>query len=391
MINSLKSWLILKLNPSQYQIGNSTESSQEPVYTYEQMYESIEIVQRGVNMIVDDCAEIDVKILGQLSVPGVSKGERKAKILNLLNVSPNPFQDINDFKRNLLIDYIIDGNVFIYYDGAHLYHLPACKMQVVGSSTTYVEKYTFNSVDNYSPNEIIHIKENSFSSIYRGTSRLRSALRSMQLIMSMSKFQGNFFRNGAVPGLVLTTPDILSQPIKDKMVASWMQAYKPDGGGRRPLILDGGMKLEPLSKTTFNELEFESSLDKNEIRVLKALGIPPILLDGGNNANIAPNLRLYYLETVLSIATKFNFAFTRFFGYKIVSDTANIVAMHPELNIQADYLSSLVNGGIISPNEARDELGKDAKTGHDDIRIPTNVAGSAANPSVGGKPSGKNN
>ena len=34
------------------------------------------------------------------------------------------------------------------------------------------------------------------------------------------------------------------------------------------------------------------------------MGVPPILMDGGNNANIRPNHRLYYLETVLPIVKK---------------------------------------------------------------------------------------
>ena len=35
------------------------------------------------------------------------------------------------------------------------------------------------------------------------------------------------------------------------------------------------------------------------------MGVPPILLDGGNNANIRPNHRLYYLETILPIVEKY--------------------------------------------------------------------------------------
>ena len=45
------------------------------------------------------------------------------------------------------------------------------------------------------------------------------------------------------------------------------------------------------------------------------MGVPPILLDGGNNANIRPNHRLYYLETVLPIVRKMAYAFERYFGF----------------------------------------------------------------------------
>jgi phage portal protein BeeE len=39
---------------------------------------------------------------------------RKAAVHRLLNIEPNPFQDINTFKRNLIIDLLLDGNIFIY-------------------------------------------------------------------------------------------------------------------------------------------------------------------------------------------------------------------------------------------------------------------------------------
>jgi hypothetical protein len=54
----------------------------------------------------------------------------------------------------------------------------------------------------------------------------------------------------------------------------------------------------------------------------------------------------------------------------------------------AGYFNTLFNGGVITPNEARKELRYDPIAGHDDLRIPANIAGSAADPSQGGKPAG---
>ena len=47
-----------KLNPAQFHMDNGIESSREPSFSYELAYEDLEIVNRGVNMIVDDVAEI---------------------------------------------------------------------------------------------------------------------------------------------------------------------------------------------------------------------------------------------------------------------------------------------------------------------------------------------
>jgi len=375
-----------KLNPSQSLMGGDVQTTREPVVSYERQYEELEIVNRAVNMIVDDTAEIPSTIQGSARHNGIIKGIKRAKVDTLLNYEPNLFQDINTFKRNLVTDFILDGNIFVYFDGVHLYHLPSSKMSIHSSSDTYVEKYTFSNDIDYSPSEIIHIKENSFFSIYRGVPRLSPALRTMQLIASMRKFQDNFFKNGAVPGLVLKSPNTLSEKIKDRMIQSWQVRYKPDAGGRRPLVLDGGIEIDQISNVNFKDLDFQSAIAENEKIILKALGVPPIMLDSGNNANIRPNMRLYYLETILPIVRKINFGFERFFGFSVKEDVTNIPALQPELRDQSQYYTSLVNGGIISVNEAREQLGFEPMDGQDDVRVPANIAGSAANPDEGGRP-----
>ena len=376
-----------KLNPAQSYYDHKTEPSREKVVNYERAYEDLEIVNRGVNLIVDDASEIPIAVGGQVQgMSSVVKGIKRSRVELLLNKEPNPFQDISTFRRNLITDYLLDGNIFIYFDGVHMYHLPANKVTIHASDTTYIERFSFNEKVDYKPSEIIHIKDNSFYSIYRGVSRLKPALRTMVLMRSMRDFQDNFFKNGAVPGLVLKSPNTLSEKIKERMIQSWSARYRPDAGGRRPLILDGGIEIDSVSNVNFKELDFQSAIAENEKIILKALGVPPMLLDSGNNANIRPNMRMYYLETILPIVRKINFAMERHFGFKCKEDITDIPALQPELRDQSQYYSALVNTGIISPNEARDALGFDPVEGHDELRVPANIAGSAVNPDEGGRP-----
>ena len=381
-----------KINPSQFLIGREEGlniTSREVVTNYRDAYEKLEVVNRAVNLVVDDVAEIPVDIGGKINgMSPVYKNVRRATVMRLLNIEPNPFQDINTFKRNLITDLLIDGNIFIYYDGANsaLYHLPAENVEIETDEKTYVKKYTYDGVVDYAPEEIIHVKENSFNSIYRGVPRLKPAYRTMLLLISMRNFQDNFFKNGAVPGLVLKSPNTLSEKIKERMLAAWRARYNPSTGGRRPLILDGGLEIDNLTEVNFKDLDFQAAIEANERIILQAIGVPPLLLDSGNNANIRPNHRLYYLETVLPIVRKVNFAFERFFGFDLVEDMSGVPAMQPELKDQAAYYSTLVNTGIISPNEAREHLRMEPLEGHNDLRVPANIAGSAANPSEGGRP-----
>lgn len=152
------------------------------------------------------------------------------------------------------------------------------------------------------------------------------------------------------------------------------------------MILDSGLKPSNILNTNFQEMDFDTSIKSHDVKILKALGVPSILLDSGNNANISPNLRLFYLETVMPIIRKYVSGLERYFGYDLDAVTYNVTSLQPDIKDIATYHSTLVNSGIITVNEARAELRYDSKPGNDDIRIPANIAGSAVNPSVGGAP-----
>lgn len=376
-----------KNNPAQeiirYQEGTNLYT--DSMITYSQAFDRLESVNRGVNLIVSAASSLDFDVKDKI-MDGVVLGMRNKQLNTLLNFRPNPYQSTNEFRSNIFTDFLLEGNVFIYYDGAFIFHLPAKSVQIITDPKTLVNKYTYNGMIDFKPEEICHIKDISSHSIYRGSSRLAAADRSIKIMYKMQTFQEQFFENGAVAGVVFTTENTLSQVAKDKTIAQWSAKYSPKNGAKRPMILDSGLKPSPISSATFQEMDFDQSIKTHDTKILKALGVPPILLDGGNNANISPNLRLFYLETVMPIVAKFTSAMERFFGYDVAPITSNVSSLQPELKDIAAYHSTLVNAGILTPNEARVELRYDKLPGNDELRIPANIAGSAANPSVGGAP-----
>ena len=353
--------------------------------TYKQAFESLESVNRGVNMIVSGTSSLDFDVKDK-KMDGVVQGVRQKSLITLLNFAPNPHQSAQDFRTNIFTDFLLEGNIFMYWDGVHLYHLPADRVIIETDPKTFVSAYRYNATVMFKPDEIIHIKDLSSRSIYRGSSRLQSADRNIKILYKMQGFQEQFFENGAVAGLILTSDNTLSQVAKDRTIQNWTQKYSPKNGARRPMILDSGLKPWANLSATFSEMDFDTSIKTHDAKILKSLGVPPLLLDGGNNANINPNLRLFYLETILPIVTKYTSALERYFGYDIQPITTTVSALQPELKDVAQYYTTLVNGGIISANEARVELRYQTQAGHDEIRIPANIAGSAANPSLGGAP-----
>lgn len=384
-----KDWFKEKLNPAQELISHSEGfniSTTAPI-SYQLAFDRLEAVNRGVNMIVSACASLDYDVKDKNS-DGLVPGIRAKTINNLLNVKPNPYQSIQELRSNIFLDFLLEGNVFLHFDGVFLYHLPASMVQIISDPKTFVAGYKYQGMVDFAPNEVVHFRDLSKNSIYRGNSRLSSADRNIRILYKMHDFQENFFDNGAVPGFALATDNTLSQVAKDKTIQNWVTKYNPRNGAKKPIIIDSGLKPVQLFTTSFKEMDFETSVSSHNVKILQALGVPPILLDGGNQANISPNLRLFYLETVLPIVRKYISAMEFLSGYDIDAITANVSALQPELKDIAAYNVGLVNGGIITPNEARAELRypKDIDPASDKLRIPANIAGSAVQPNSGGAP-----
>ena len=385
-----KNW-IEKLNPAHVVISREEGSLVDTtsIITYKEAFDRLESVNRGVNMIVSACSGLDYDIKDK-KLDGVFQGMRQKTLNTILNYQPNPYQSVQEFRRNIFTDFLLDGNVFLYWDGASLYHLPAENVTIETGAKTFVSRYNYNSEIFFKPEEVLHFKDLSSKSIYRGDSRLQSCDRNIKTLYKMQNFQDGFFENGAVMGMVLTSENTLSQIAKDRTLQNWTSKYNPKLGPRKPVILDSGLKPVKLGDESFKDLDFDNSIKTHDSKILKALGVPPILLEGGNNANISPNLRLFYLETVIPILNNYVSSLERFFGYDIAPVTSNVSAMQPELKDLAAYHTTLVNGGILSPNEARVELRYQSKPDADSLRIPANIAGSASNPSTGGRPSESN-
>lgn len=393
-MSSLWTTLLEKLNPVQDEIyrdeGTAVGSTQNKKQTVSNAYDLVEVVNRCVNLLVDNSAMVNYDVASSLGFTGLVTGVRQKTLSLLLNNRPNPYMDINTFRRLVLMDFLVDGNAFIYFDGAGIYHLPASLVEVIPDEDTFIHSFRYNGSHDFAANEIIFIKDNSVNSVYRGDSRVNCSLESLYTRDAMVGFQKSFFENGAVMGLVVETDEILSKKMKERQEKEWMAKFNPKKGSARPLILDAGLKAKSTSSSNFREMSFNESVKEIEEKVCVALGVPPILLNSGNNANIKPNLELLFYTTILPMLRKFESAFELFFAYDIELSTHRVPALRPDQKDESERLSALVNNGIITGNEARivlrleeleDPLMKK-------IRIPANVAGSGTGVSgqEGGKP-----
>lgn len=413
MVALWREWIAEKINPAQPSIASAEgEAPPANIFDFKTAYNDIEIINRAVTMIINACVEI----------PFIVEGGPAKKLTKLLNTRPNPWEDRVRFYRRAFLDFIIDGNVFFFYDkqdeGDSLYIIPANDMTIIPDKKRFINRYIYSpgavqqdqvfgiigftgnqqtqggadQTHEFQPDEIIHISGDSIDGILRGDSKLEASERLIEVYYAMIDFQRQFFKNNAIPGFVLTTDNVLSRKIKERLLEDWKSSYTSIfRGARSPAILDGGLKIDKFSTINFQELDFESSVDRIQQDMAKALGVPYVLMKSGNNANIGVNQVLFYLHTILPMLEQFASAFVLRFGpdITIVPDKKSISALRPDTRSQAMFWSTLVNGGIATPAEAREDLRLEKLNDPEceKIRVPQNIAGSATNPAIGGRPS----
>jgi HK97 family phage portal protein len=417
-----------KFNPAQPAISrNEPVARPESIITWVTAYDEIDIVQRCVGIIINACVKLPFDVTHSSSTES-ERGPLKT-VNNLLNKRPNPFEDQTRLFRRAYLDFMLDGNAFFYYDkdSRHLHVLPANDVEVHTDPVTFVSKYVYTiggttgkeddsvayipfgsdftsptrgqarnvkeaplETIEFAPDEIIHIKDDSSSSMFRGTSRLKSLNELLKLYDALRDFQTQFFENNAVPGLVLKTEAALSEKVKDRLLASWRKNYTSVFSGiRSPAILDNGLEIDKFSDINFEKLDFENSVKRLQKDIAKALGVPYVLLESEGSTNLDAAQVVFFELTILPIVEQFSSAFEFYWlNLDIIPEIKDVKALQPDLRTQSQLIASMVNGGVMTPNEGREKMGMEPskEKDMDKIRVPENITGSATDPGQGGRP-----
>ena len=397
-MSMFKRWITEKLNPGQRIIQTMEDVSRRTnvkPFTTGGAYATIEILNRTANMVIDSAAECSYTVGEQHNITTYATGVRAATIKNLLNIRPNPYMDTSTFRRLITADLLFEGVAYIHWDGSSLYHVPAALMEVKADAKKFIQKFIFNNTIEYRVDEIIFIKDNGITrgmnSQITGQSRVATTISSLLKREKMLNFKEKFLDNGTVIGLILETDEILNKKLKERKQEELQLDYNPSTGSASVLILDGGMKAKQMSQiSSFKDLDFDQDLKRFESAVCVAFGVPEVLINGGNNANIRPNIELFYYMTIIPMLNKVTSSLSFFFGFKITPNTKDVIALTPDKEKESKFVTSLVNNGVITGNEGRKILGFEELDDEQmqKIRIPANIAGSATGVSgqEGGRP-----
>lgn len=182
-----------------------------------------------------------------------------------------------------------DGGPSAFGGIDELWVLPSQHMRVIPDRERFVAGYRFQhagATEDFSPDEIIHLKYPGASSPYYGESPLAAAADSVESHLAMKRAERRSFDHGAFPGLALMTEEKLSPETRERLEAQFRQGYGgPDKAGRA-IVLEQGLKLRPFTFSP-REMDFLESSRVARDEILAIFGVPPAVAGISEDVNRA--------------------------------------------------------------------------------------------------------
>lgn len=285
--------------------------------------------------------------------------------------------------KNLIKDVLLHGNGFCYIhrdkNGTpkSLEYMPFGDVNIVYNKITGTLFYQIPRISQslIEPVNVIHVLIHSKDGI-NGISILDFASNTIKLNGSAEKVATDYFNSGmTVQGVLSTDTPRLTKDQRESIRQAWGESQLGNGTGLA--VLEGGMKYTPVSSNAKDAQLLETRLF-NITEVSRWLNISPVLL--GDYSKIAYNsLEQAQMQFVVNTLAPYVIMLEEELNRKIIMPSEkskfyidilqeDIIAQ--DKKSQAEYLGTLIDKAIITPNEARKQLGYAPLDGGDELYRP---------------------
>jgi|TARA_R110000765_G_scaffold49159_3_gene100049 HK97 family phage portal protein len=376
--------------------GSSTKYSYEDLAS--EGYLKNAIVYRCVNEIAKGGSSVDFAIKMNDEVLEYHP------LIDLLD-RPNPLQSNNEFFQALFGYLMLSGNAYILKSGGmdgipqELHLLRPDRMAIKGGKGYIPERYEYlingriqqsYAVDpktGYS--DVKHIKLWNPLDDYYGCSPLSAAAVEIDQHNLSSKHNINLLNNGARPsGAVIFKPKDeagfavnLSESQRAQLLTDLNNRFQGAGNAGRPMLLEGDFDWKEMGMSP-RDMDFINLKHMSATDIALCFGVPSQLVgvpDSQTYANVAEARLSLYEETIIPhlklIQSDLNEWLTPMFDERLefCFDYTNIPALSERTRRTFENVTSAVEAGIMTRNEARADLGLNPVDGGDEIYIAGNL------------------
>lgn len=224
-------------------------------------------------------------------------------------------------------------------------------------------KYTENREIYFAEDEIIFIKMPNLREYFHGMSPGVPLGEILDLHNAAITWNKNVALGGGVPPIIATAPGI-TQEESNRLKDAW-QMQAGAANAHRLKIVSENLTLQRFSDKP-QEAEWSEAVQQSMRMIVMALGLSSELLNDAANktySNFQEARKALYMEAAIPLGKMIYSAIERSLqpyykdNPKIIIDIDRIDAIQEDRALAIDRLTKAVSAGIITPNEAREELG----------------------------------
>ena len=380
--------------------GVGTEETK--VYTYQQLakegYLKNAIVYRCVNEISKGASAVPLLLKNGDEIV------EQHPLIDLLN-RPNPLQSYSEFFNSLFGYVLLGGNAYILKVGSdmgtpqELHQLRPDRMVIKGSGNPIPDRYEYvvngrvqktykvDQVNGYS--EVKHVKLWNPLDDYYGLSPMSAAAVEVDQFNMSSKHNVNLLQNGARPsGAVIFKPQDdagfaanLSESQRQQLLTDLNNRFSGAGNAGRPMLLEGDFDWKEMGLTP-KDMDFHRLKNMAATDIALCFGVPSQLVgvpDAQTYANVSEARLALYEETIIPHLRKIQSDLNEWLvplyddRLKLEFDIDSIPALSERKRKTYENVTSAVREGIMTRNEAREQIGLSPVDGADGLYISANL------------------
>ena len=259
---------------------------------------------------------------------------------------------------------------------SELWPLRPDRMRVIPDVRKYVRGFVYEHAGEraaYLPEEMVWFRQYNPLEEFAGLSAVAPARLSVDMGFEAQRFNRNFFANSATPGdLAITSDESPTDEEVSAFYSRWDSRFKGSSRSHRPILLGRGMDAKRLGLTQ-RDMEFSKALEWSVEEVSRSFGVPTVFLGELENAtlsNVSTFERFLWRNTIVpelkltedclnrSLVPAFGLS-TREYRFKF--DISEVEALNDSEDSQVAREVSLVNAGVVTPNEVRARHGLEAE------------------------------
>jgi len=296
--------------------------------------------------------------------------------------NPNSYQASPDFLLNLVATALFDGEAFAVVTRNDRYEIDSIHLLPRGACAVSIDSLSRNIFYTVGENplapggaefiaparDVLHLRFHTPRHPLIGESPIRAAAMAIGINVALSRTQSAFFAQMNRPSGILSTDQVLNNDQAVRLRSAFDEQSKKWASGGMP-ILGGGLKFQPLSISSQDAQLIEAQRMSTE-DICRVFGVPPPMIGDLSHATLNNSETLIQNFLSMSLGSYLEHierSFDRLFAVGIHDyielDTSAL--LRTDFAGRVDGLTKAVQGGLMTPDEARAREGLSPVPGGD--------------------------